>query len=124
MGHTAKSPALFDHLIGADKERGGNRQAEALRGLRIDDELEFGRLFHRKLVGLRAPEDLVDEGCEPEIEARIVHRVGDQSPSFDELAAGIGGGQPISGSQVDDRLLMQLGEAVCANDKRVDMLLG
>jgi hypothetical protein len=34
-----------------------DRQAEGLRGLRVDDQLELGRLFHRKIARLLALED-------------------------------------------------------------------
>ena len=36
--------ALFDHLVSAHEERLGNFQPERLRGLEIDDQLEFRRL--------------------------------------------------------------------------------
>jgi hypothetical protein len=78
--------------------------------------------LHRKLAGLRALENLVDEGCELEIQVRIVHRIGDQSPGLDELAGWKDGRQPVVGHPVNDRLLMHLGETVCPNDKPVDML--
>src|SRR5207237_3832745 len=64
----------------------------------------------------------VDEACESEIKVGIVHRVGYQSPGLDELAGGIGGSQPVAGHQVNDHLSMQLGETVCSDEKRVDML--
>src|SRR5437870_7444047 len=112
----------FNHLVRAQQYRLRDRNAERLGGLEVDHELELGRLFHRKLAGLRALEDLVDEACEPEIKVRIVHRVGYQSPGLDELAGRIGGGQPAAGHRVDDRLLMHLGKTVCPDDKRVDTL--
>jgi hypothetical protein len=34
---------LFDHLIGALQERLRDGEAKRLRGLEIDDQLEFGR---------------------------------------------------------------------------------
>src|SRR6266508_5669872 len=113
---------LLNHSICSQQQRLRNRQAEGLGSLEVDHELELGWLFHRKLAGLRALEDLVDEACEPEIEIGIVHRVGYQSPGFDELASRIGGRQPVAGHQVDDRLLMHLGKTVCPDDQRVDML--
>src|SRR5437867_13115446 len=108
----------LDHLVCAQQQRLRDREPERLGGLEVDHELELGRLFHRKLTGLRALEDLVDEACEPEIKVGIVHRVSYQSSGLDELAGWIGGRQPIAGHQVDDRLFVQLGKAVCTDDKR------
>ena len=46
---TAQLPATssFDHLIGAKQQGRGHREAEGLRGLRVDDELELCRLLDR-----------------------------------------------------------------------------
>src|ERR1700675_2359422 len=53
---------LFDHLIRALQERRGDREAERLGGLEIDDQLELLRLFDWKVGGLGALEDLVNVG--------------------------------------------------------------
>src|SRR6266568_2082375 len=112
----------LDHLVRAQQQRLRDREPKRLGGLEVDHELELGRLFHGKLAGLRAFEDLVDEACEPEIKVGIVHRVTYQSTRLDELAGRIGGRQPVAGHQVNDHLLMELGETVCSDEKRVDML--
>src|SRR5438132_11287815 len=57
------TPSL-DHLVGAGDERRRDVKAKRLRGLEVNDQLELRRLLHRKLAGLRALENLVDEGCE------------------------------------------------------------
>ena len=36
---------LFDHFVGAGEERGRKLKAESLRGLEVDDQLEFSRLL-------------------------------------------------------------------------------
>jgi len=41
-----------DDLIGAGEDRGRHGQAERLRGLEIDDQLEPGRLLDRQIGGL------------------------------------------------------------------------
>jgi|HubBroStandDraft_6_1064221.scaffolds.fasta_scaffold43976_1 hypothetical protein len=46
---TAKRSALFDHLVGGHlhcRRHGGTKR---LRGLKIDDVLEFRRLLNRKI---------------------------------------------------------------------------
>src|ERR1700704_6288953 len=46
---TRQQNALFDRLVGAQQEGFGNRQAECLRGLQVDDQLKFGGPFDREL---------------------------------------------------------------------------
>jgi hypothetical protein len=48
----------------------GDRQAEGLRGLEIDDELVFGRLLYRQVAEFRALEDLVIAGRGQSTESR------------------------------------------------------
>jgi hypothetical protein len=44
---------LFDHLVGAGKERRRHVEAERLRHDQVNDEVELGRLLDRKIGGLR-----------------------------------------------------------------------
>src|SRR5438876_5159980 len=39
----------FDHLVGAQQDRGGNLQAERLCRLEIDEKLDLDRLLNRQL---------------------------------------------------------------------------
>src|ERR1035441_5267785 len=48
--NTRVAPAAsFDHLIGAQQDRFGNGDADCLRGLEVDYQLEFCWLLHRKI---------------------------------------------------------------------------
>ena len=114
---------LFDHLIGTSKQRWRHGEAECLGSLEIDGQLELGGLLDGKFSGPYPPKDFVYETCGPEIQIGIVYRVGHQSPDFHEIAGWMAGRQSIAGRQVDNRLLILLGEAVCPNEKRVDMVL-
>jgi len=51
---------LLDHLVGAQQDRFGDRNAQGLGGLEVDDQLEFGWLLDGQVGRFRAPEDLVD----------------------------------------------------------------
>ena len=55
---------LFDHLIGAREQCGWNRDAERLRRLQVDNQLDLGRLLHRQVGRLFAFQDAarVDAG--------------------------------------------------------------
>jgi hypothetical protein len=55
----AQNP-LLDHLVGAHQEGLGNGQAERLGGFHVDDQLDLGRLFDRKVRRFGAPENFVD----------------------------------------------------------------
>ena len=44
-----KAP-LFDHLVGNSEERRRHGEAERLRGLEIDDQIEFGRLHEWQIT--------------------------------------------------------------------------
>ncbi len=50
----------LDHLVRPRQQRRRDRQAEGLRGLEVDDQLELGGLLDREVAGLGAPEDPVD----------------------------------------------------------------
>ena len=52
--------ASLDHLVGAGEERGRDREAEGLRGLEIDHQLELGRLLHGQIGGLLAFKNAAD----------------------------------------------------------------
>src|SRR5437763_1986597 len=49
----------FDHFVGAGNQGCGQLEAERVRGLEVDDQLELGRLLDWQICGLRALEDLV-----------------------------------------------------------------
>src|SRR5438445_9246749 len=50
----------LDHLVSAGEQRRRHSEAEHLCGPQVDDELELGRLLHREISGLGAPENFID----------------------------------------------------------------
>ena len=52
----------MDHFIGLEEEGWRDGQAEGLRGLEVDDQLERHRSLHRQVGRLGTLQDLVDEG--------------------------------------------------------------
>ena len=53
--------ALLDHLVGDDKQRPGDCEAEGLRSLGVDQKAEFGRLLDRQVSRLGTLENLGDK---------------------------------------------------------------
>src|SRR5215204_4545239 len=64
-GQAARCPCVgsFDHLVGTQKERFRDRQSECLRGLKIDNQLEFGRHLYGKLARLSSAENPSTQGA-------------------------------------------------------------
>jgi hypothetical protein len=54
---------LFDHLIGAGKQRGRHGEAERFGGLEVDCQLEFRGYFDWQLTWLFAPQYSIDIEC-------------------------------------------------------------
>jgi len=50
--------SLFDHLVGAQQERFGDRQPERLGGIEVDHQLKLGRLLDRQIGRLGAAQEL------------------------------------------------------------------
>src|SRR5437016_3891814 len=55
--HRSKKLRSFDHLVGKREQRRRDFDAERLRGLEIDHQLEFARLYHGQVGGLFASQN-------------------------------------------------------------------
>lgn len=52
--------SLVEHLVGAREQQRRDGETQRLRCYQIYDELELGRLFDRKISGLRPAQNFVD----------------------------------------------------------------
>src|SRR6266404_486375 len=67
---------LLDHLGGAQQNRGRDGDAERLRGLEVEDQLDFGRLLDRQVGWLLALEDAIDAAGRAPVRVDRIRAVG------------------------------------------------
>ena len=99
-------PCLFDHPISSRQHIRRNRQADLLRRLQVDDELELCRLLDRKISGLGAFENLVDKNGYALVAFRAVGSIGHQTAIDNEISLSVNRRQPIFRRQLRNPLLM------------------
>lgn len=59
---TGHSPALLNYVIRPGQDRWRDGDAKRLGGLKVDHELELGRLLYRKVGAIGTLQDLVHAG--------------------------------------------------------------
>ena len=116
--HCGRGRDLFDHLVGSHLHRQRYREAKRLRGLEIDEILEFLGLLHRKIGRLFAPEDSVEIRSNlPNLRGNV-EIVGDQAARAGATdAAPINGRNPISCCQFDFQLEIVIRKGVSVEDR-------
>src|SRR5262249_34042196 len=96
----------LDHLVGAGEQRCWHIQAERLRGLEVDGQLELGWRLYWEFRRLIASENTIDVvGCAP-VRVNRIRPIGDQAAGADEDAEWIDDGQSVPGGQRDDQIAM------------------
>ena len=76
--------ALLDDLVRSEQQRLRDREAERLRRLQVDDQLELGGLFDREVSGLGSLEDLVNVGGGAPVQVGRVRPI-EPPPSADQF---------------------------------------
>src|SRR5271170_2565911 len=75
---------LLDHLVGGGEECLRNGEAESLRGLKIDGQIEFGWLLHWQIGGLDSIEHLSCVGARQAISVGDARPIAHQAAGIDE----------------------------------------
>jgi len=124
MGQNRECRALFDHLVGACYQRGRDGEAERLRRLEIDHQLEFGGLYHRQISGLGPLQDLASVDACLSISVGNTASVTHQTPNCREFVQRINRRNRIVTRQRDELLRMTIEEWVASDDNRLNLTLG
>src|SRR5215469_9875583 len=95
---------LLDHPIRPCQDGRRDREPKRLRGLRIDHELELGRLLDGDVAGLRASEYFVDEERLTPIGLKNIYPIGYEATVDDKLLNVVDRGEPVLERKVKGRL--------------------
>src|SRR5207245_2196042 len=115
---------LFDHLVRSQQQRRRDRQAERLRRLEVDDQLELRRLLDGKVGGLGASKDLVYVTGDTAIEFSKHRSVSHQPSSSRDLAPFVHRCDASSRGHFNDPLVLSIEAREGGNEEGIDLFLG
>src|ERR1700730_1343829 len=101
-GLTLEPFSWMDHLIRPPQQRRRNRQAERLRGLEVDDEVELRGLLDGKITRFGAFQDLVHVGRSASKQISNVRSIRHKAPGIDIVPLHIRCRQPVLCRQVHE----------------------
>src|SRR5262249_40639420 len=81
-------------------------ETKRLRGLEIDDQLEFGGLLDRQIARLVAPEDAIDVRRGAPVELDVLDAVGRKSTPDRVVTVSINVGKPVPHCQRNNEVAM------------------
>src|SRR5579883_1747834 len=85
----------LDHLVGPAEQRNRDFEAEGLRGLDVDHQLECCRLLDRNVSRPCPTENLANKGYYLAMHGNVIDAVGHKPSSFNIALEGEHGGQTL-----------------------------
>src|SRR5262249_7702876 len=87
---------LFDHLVGAREQSRGDNKPECVGRLQVDDELELGRQYDRKVGGLFSFENAASVNANHAKQICHARSVAHQAASLGKLSIAMNRGQRVA----------------------------
>src|SRR5262249_58969041 len=84
-----------NHLVRLEEEGGGNREAERLGGLQVNNKVEFRGPLHGQVGRFGAPQDAIDVIGHPPEQGWLVRPVGQESAFLGKGLQGVDRGRPV-----------------------------
>src|SRR5919201_689181 len=113
----------FNHLVSERKQRGRHVDAKRPRGLEIDDQLEFGRLYDRQIRWLFPFENPSHIDPALTIAVRKTRTVAEQSARGDEFSLEINHWHGVPCRKGDKLIPSGAIERILTEDQRINLLL-
>src|SRR5262252_5455165 len=99
FGPKADITRLFDHLVGAREQSRGDNKPECVGRLQVDDELELGRQYDRKVGGLFSFENAASVNANQAKQICHARSVAHQAASLGKLSIAMNRGQRVARRQ-------------------------
>src|SRR5215469_15930940 len=114
----------FYNFVGAGEDRWRDSQLERLGRVEIYDQLEYGRLLHRQIGGLRTIEDTSSVCAGLAIGSRAARSIADQAARDCELALGIDCRNGTACCQRHELFALGVEERIAADEECLGLHLG
>src|SRR5262245_31011422 len=112
----------LDHLVSDSEQSWREANAECLRGVQVDHELELGRLHHRQVAGLFALENAAGIDTSQAICISDARSVAHQTADFREVARKIDRRHPMVSRERNDLHAAVIGQRARTDQKRINWL--
>src|SRR5205085_10511843 len=108
----------LDHLVGDGEQPWRKAQAECFGGVEVDHEIEFGRLHHRQVRGLRALQDATNIDTSQAMCIGNVRSIAHETADFGKLTQVIDGKQSVVSRQRNELYAAIVGQRAGTDQKR------